>query len=122
MRLRLAFLAESPLCESCLARDQVVPATIAHHVVERRERFGVAAAAFWSVYRERIGMQAWAAAVEERAARHTLACLLARVAGRSTLEYLDEAERRKQRDVVVALLPRRLAEIPLLIQEFVQAL
>jgi hypothetical protein len=74
------------------------------------------------VYREKIGTQEWGAAIEERAGRHTLACLLARVAGRSTLEYLDVAERSTQRDVVVALLPSRPAEIPLLIQEFIRAL
>ena len=41
---------------------------------------------------------AWAADLETRAVRHTLACLLARVVGRSPLEYLDAAERSRQRE------------------------
>ena len=36
--------------------------------------------------------------------RHTLACLLARVAGRSPLEYLDATERARQRDAVLRLM------------------
>ena len=34
--------------------------------------------------------------MEPRAVRHTLGCLLARVAGRSPLEYLDEPQRARQ--------------------------
>jgi hypothetical protein len=41
--------------------------------------------------------------MESRAARHTLACLLARVAGRSPLEYLDDAARIRQREAVLPL-------------------
>jgi aminoglycoside phosphotransferase (APT) family kinase protein len=37
-------------------------------------------------------------------ARHALACLLARVAGRSTLEYLDDDARRRQRRITVELM------------------
>jgi 5-methylthioribose kinase len=41
---------------------------------------------------------------EGMAVRHTLACMLARVAGRSPLEYLGGDERRAQRDAVVKLM------------------
>jgi aminoglycoside phosphotransferase (APT) family kinase protein len=41
---------------------------------------------------------------ERRAVDHTLGCLLARVAGRSQLEYLDESERRAQREHVLRLM------------------
>ena len=36
--------------------------------------------------------------------RNTLGCLLARVAGRSPLEYLDEGELARQKEAVVALI------------------
>jgi hypothetical protein len=54
--------------------------------------------------------------------RHTLACLLARVAGRSPLEYLDEAARQRQREVVLALLSNLPANIPDLVNQFIAKL
>jgi hypothetical protein len=48
----------------------------------------------------------FAAALEERAVRHTLGCLLARVDGRSPLEYLDEPARRRQRAAALASMQR----------------
>jgi hypothetical protein len=50
--------------------------------------------------------------------RHTLACLLARVDGRSPLEYLTEDERVRQRQTVLALLHRPPAQVPELIEAF----
>jgi hypothetical protein len=44
-----------------------------------------------------VGDVPWLTALEHRAVRHTLACLLARVCGRSPLEYLSVAERDRQR-------------------------
>jgi 5-methylcytosine-specific restriction enzyme A len=35
-KLRRAQLAKQPLCESCLKRDRVVPASVADHVVPHR--------------------------------------------------------------------------------------
>jgi aminoglycoside phosphotransferase (APT) family kinase protein len=43
----------------------------------------------------------------ELAGRHTLACMLARVAGRSPLEYLDDAERELQRQIVLEVIASR---------------
>lgn len=37
-RLRAWFLAANPLCWRCLERDELVPAEIAHHIIERLER------------------------------------------------------------------------------------
>jgi hypothetical protein len=39
-------------------------------------------------------------------ARHLLACLLARIAGRSPLEYLDEAQRQRQQQFAVDAMKR----------------
>ncbi len=78
----------------------------AHHLPAQRVDLAAAAATFWREYTTALGEPPWRAGLEERAARHTLACLLARVAGRSPLEYLDAAERARQQAVVVELLQR----------------
>ena len=92
----------------------------AHHLPARRAAFAEAAAVYWRAYGEALGVVAWAADLEERAVRHTLACLLARVAGRSPLEYLDRQGRDRQRAAVVSLLSRVPTRIPHLIAQFMQ--
>jgi aminoglycoside phosphotransferase (APT) family kinase protein len=78
----------------------------AHHLVPHRAAFADAAQAFWRDYTG----AAWPAAAagpppgfEARVVRHTLACLLARAAGRSPLEYLDAAARARQIGSVLSL-------------------
>lgn len=60
----------------------------ANHLRNRRGDFADAAKVFWLTYSRAIGGVPWADGLEERACRHTLACLLARCIGRSPLEYL----------------------------------
>ncbi len=57
---------------------------------------------YWQAYREALGVQEWD--VGTYAVRHTLACLLARVAGRSPLEYLSPEQRAWQQQIVLELL------------------
>jgi aminoglycoside phosphotransferase (APT) family kinase protein len=76
----------------------------AHHLPERRADFAQAAADYWTIYRHTLGDAPWADELEARAVRHTLGCLLARVNGRSPLEYLSAAERARQRAAVVPLM------------------
>jgi aminoglycoside phosphotransferase (APT) family kinase protein len=76
----------------------------AHHVTSRRAEFADAARLFWQVYVCELAEVPWIADLEQRAVRHTLGCLLARVAGRSPLEYLNETERRAQQRAVLELL------------------
>jgi aminoglycoside phosphotransferase (APT) family kinase protein len=76
----------------------------AHHVTSRRAEFADAARLFWRVYVSELTEVPWNADLEQRAVRHTLGCLLARVAGRSPLEYLSETERRAQQRAVLDLL------------------
>ncbi len=90
----------------------------AHHLPARRAAFVEAAAVYWRAYGEALGGVAWAADLEERVVRHTLACLLARVAGRSPLEYLAPLERGRQRAAVVSLLSRVPTRVPHLIAQF----
>ena len=76
----------------------------AHRLPAQRAEFAAAAALFWQSYGASLGTPSWLPDLERRAVRHTLSCLLARVAGRSPLEYLDATERARQRAVVVALM------------------
>ncbi len=91
----------------------------AHHLPGKRNAFADAARLYWSTYREQVGNVPWAEDLEERAVRHTLGCLLARVAGRSPLEYLNGEELDRQREAVLALLPDPPEGVPGLVEGFV---
>jgi 5-methylthioribose kinase len=84
----------------------------AHHLPERRDDFARAALLYWRAY-------GGARELEPRAVRHTLACLLARVAGRSPLEYLDDVERARQQRAVVAILAKPPRTLEALVEAFV---
>ncbi|MEM7366149.1 MAG: phosphotransferase [Pseudomonadota bacterium] len=73
----------------------------AHHLPPYREMFVKAAHRFWSRYASQTVPDRELAA---RAARHTLACLLARVSGRSPLEYLSAEEQQRQKTVCLELM------------------
>jgi hypothetical protein len=90
----------------------------AHHLKSKRRAFAQAAEVYWRTYLQHLGQVAWIADLEERAVRHTLGCLLARVAGRSPLEYLSAPERQHQQEYVSALLGSPPTHIPDLIQQF----
>jgi 5-methylthioribose kinase len=97
----------------------------AHHLPALRREFASAALEYWRVYLHAVGAlgaPAWAADLEPRAVRHTLACLLARVVGRSPLEYLSPAERVRQRDAVLSIMPSAPASIADLISIFEERL
>ena len=91
----------------------------AHHLPERRSAFAEAARLYWSVYRDEVGFLPWVEGLEQRAVRHTLGCLLARVAGRSPLEYLDEKELVRQREAVLELIHNPPESVPGLVENFV---
>jgi 5-methylthioribose kinase len=91
----------------------------AHHLPLQRASFAGAARYFWRIYRETLGEVEWRADLDHWAVRHTLGCLLARVAGRSPLEYLDVTERARQHAAAVALMRRPPATIDDLVAQFV---
>ena len=91
----------------------------ANHLPEKRSAFAEAARLFWSVYRDEVGILPWMEGLEQRAVRHTLGCLLARVAGRSPLEYLDEEELVHQREAVLELILNPPESVPGLVEDFV---
>ena len=89
----------------------------AHHLPTRREAFLELARGYWRTYDEELTAQL-RENLRQFAVRHTLACLLARVAGRSPLEYLDAIERERQKRIVLELMNRDIYEIPILIDAF----
>ncbi len=94
----------------------------ANHRSAQRGAFAEAAQALWQTYRAEVGQLAASPDFEPRAARQTLGCLLARVAGRSPLEYLEAAERAAQRDAVLILADAPPTTIAKLISRFIACL
>ncbi len=86
----------------------------ARHVVPSRKAFLNAARQYWQTYREHFPTDAgW----EQRAVRHTLACLLARVRGKSPLEYLLEKEQGRQVRLCLQLMLEAPKTLPGLIDQ-----
>lgn len=99
----------------------------AHHLAPLRTQFVTAAQHYWHTYgktQQRPGIEdaEWQTALEPFAVRHTLACLLARVAGRSPLEYMSQPERSRQQQIVVTLIQTQPATMNELINAFVDQL
>jgi len=90
----------------------------AHHLPAHRDAFADAARRYWRKYRDTLGDVPFADDLEPWAVRHTLACLLARVAGRSPLEYLGDEERARQRNAVTRLMQRPPGGIGTLVDDF----
>jgi 5-methylthioribose kinase len=74
------------------------------HLPQKRQEFVGAALHYWNVYVDEVCEMPWNAHLDFRAAQHTLASLLARVCGRSPLEYLSKDERALQQKIVVTMM------------------
>ncbi len=94
----------------------------AHHLPARRQAFLEGALRMWRSYLGALADPPWRADLEERAVRHTLACLLARVRGRSPLEYLSDNERAAQQEAVMSLLTTPPPTLAALADRFASAL
>ena len=94
----------------------------AHHLERHRRTFMSAAETYWRAYRATLGEPGWAADLEPCAVRNALGCLLARVSGRSPLEYLSSAERRRQREAVLGLMRATPTTVSGLVRHFSSAL
>lgn len=90
----------------------------AHHVASQRTAFLECARLYAARYLECLHDFQWRHHVEQRAVRHTIGCLLARVAGRSPLEYLTEQERARQQNVAVCLMQNPPVRLSCLIDTF----
>ncbi|MEM8487845.1 MAG: aminoglycoside phosphotransferase family protein [Bacteroidota bacterium] len=91
-----------------------------HHMPAHRSQLREAAAHYWQQYAAEARNHFWFASSETRAVRHTLACMLARVAGKSTLEYLDAATRRRQQHLMCDMLHHPPPTMADLIHSFAQ--
>ncbi len=89
----------------------------AHYLPARRAAFLDMARAYWQAYLDDLSTPL-RETVKQFAIQHTLACCLARVAGRSPLEYLTERQRARQRQIVLDLLESDINCIPHLIDQF----
>ncbi len=94
----------------------------AHHLPSLRTDFAVATLQYWQFYRSALGSVPWKDDLEARAVRHALGCLLGRVRGRSTLEYLAPAERTRQQQAVVPLMHNPPPSVPELVAQFLSRL
>lgn len=94
----------------------------AHYMPAMREEFVAATRDYWQAYRVVAGSGDWQHDLEAFAVRHTLGCLLARVAGRSPLEYLNERHRAAQQRAVISIINNMPATVEVLIDQFIYEL
>ena len=76
----------------------------ANHVSSHRLLFAEATLRYWQIYWQLVRDHPLAGGLERRAIESTLCCLLARVAGRSPLEYLTALEKERQLRSVTRLM------------------
>lgn len=94
----------------------------AHRLAGMRQALADACRRYWREYVQVLGPVEWLDELEPRAVRHTLGCLLARVAGRSPLEYLNDTLRGRQREAVLPLIQHPPSTIDDLIGSFLARL
>lgn len=99
----------------------------AHYLPDQRLDFAQAACAFWDRYIQAAMPKAphadlWQTELEIFAVNHTLACLLARAAGRSPLEYLAADQRQHQVATAQRVIDAGPAHMNELIHAFVSQL
>jgi 5-methylthioribose kinase len=91
-----------------------------HHLPQSRVQIAAATTRFIETYRREVSSLPWAATLEPRLVRHALACSLARVAGKSLMEYMSPEENARQRGVVLQLIQHPPASIEQLISQFIE--
>ena len=91
----------------------------AHHLPRHWGVFAAAAGTFWRAYSAAFPL---ALEMNDACVRHSLGCLLARVAGRSPLEYLNVEERERQKRVIVELMQGPPASVDGFAEEFVKGI
>src|SRR5580692_433152 len=93
----------------------------ANHLQPHRRTLMAAATVFWEAYLGEVASLGWDG-FEPRAVRHALAYLLARVEGKSPLEYLTAPQAACQRQATLRLIAHTPPSISRLIEEFHQGL
>jgi 5-methylthioribose kinase len=92
------------------------------HLTQHRERLRAGAHQFWRAYHQGLPAIPELTDVSERAVKHTLGCLMARVAGKSLLEYMTPQERDAQRAIVLRCIQKLPASVEDLIDQFIDCL
>ena len=90
----------------------------ANHLSDHRSTFARAARNFWTTYRGE--SSSGDAGLEDRSVRHTLGCLLARIVGRSPLEYLSRSAADRQKMAAINLIEEMPESMPMLIKRFIE--
>jgi 5-methylthioribose kinase len=90
------------------------------HVHEQRRALIEGAQCYWSRYLEEVSGIPWVAHLDLRAAQHALACILARVCGRSPLEYLSDEERLIQRQIAIEMIEENFTTVNRVIAGFAE--
>ena len=93
----------------------------AHYLHEHRQAFIEIARVYWQAYYATLSPRL-SKSIQAYVVRHTLACLLARVAGRSPLEYLDQAHRQRQQSIVIDLISDNIEIVSDLFEAFTERL
>jgi aminoglycoside phosphotransferase (APT) family kinase protein len=90
----------------------------AHYLPRARKDFLDAALFYWNTYQLTAPEISSLRGFQWRAVRHLLACLLARVEGRSPLEYLSPAQRERQCEIVLRLARKPPATVEACLRKF----
>lgn len=90
----------------------------AHHLRSNRSVLIGACLRYWDIYFKSVSESPWSTALEDRAVKHTTACLLARAVGRSPLEYLNDSERAAQTHAALDLIETSPATLSKLVEIF----
>jgi len=96
----------------------------AHALPEFRDQFFKAANYYWVSYLEALKPSDSIETLEAMTIKHTLACMLARVAGRSPLEYLDKPQRTRQREMALEIIkdpPKSFSNLIDLMNQFLKS-
>lgn len=90
--------------------------SFANHLQGCREKLINAASAFWESYTDTLsGVDILS---EQLAVKHTLGCLLARVKGRSPVDFLNREEQHRQVTISLYGMKQAVTRVPDLLQEF----
>ena len=90
----------------------------ANHVRDHRVAFIEAAQSYWATYYQALDATEWKDTLESMAVAHTMGCMLARIVGRSPLEYLSEDARMCQKQWCIQSMLRPPVTVPTLIESF----
>lgn len=93
----------------------------ANHLFRLKKKFIQAAQTFWKYYTKNPTVEV-TEQNEARAVKHIMACLIARVKGKSPLEYLNVEEKERQLDITLGLIPRKIEKVPEFIDAFSEKL